>query len=113
MDSTGIATFVLFNRVVSDFLGKSAQHVIENTLPGASYPDDFNLFYGKELLFKVAILEGNITQNWQHFAVKKMTDDITIINSLKENHPAPVCGQRYKYFPFKIGCNMVLLFLVI
>lgn len=92
MDSTGTAIFVLFNRVVSDFLGKTAQQVIETAAPGTTFPDDFNLFHGKELLFKIAILEGNITQSWQHFAVKRVTSDAEIIKAFVEKHPVHVCS---------------------
>lgn len=97
MDSTGSATFVLFSHVVSDFLGKTAQQVLESTLPDTPFPDDFNLFYKKELLFKVAILEGNITKNWQHFVVKRITDNAAIIKSFMDKHVTHVCMLCYRF----------------
>lgn len=91
IDSTGSRTFVLFDRVVSDFLGRTAQQILDDIPADNPLPADFSRFYNRDLLFKVSILRGNLTQNWQHFAVKRLTDDPAIIKSFIDNHTPSVC----------------------
>lgn len=81
MDTTGSTNFVLFDRVVTQFLGKTPQQLLEPPCDPAVLPVDFQEFVNKNLLFKVEIIEGNVTHHWQHVVVKRLTSDEAVIGS--------------------------------
>lgn len=89
MDPTGSTNFVMFDRVVSRFIGKTPQLLLESAAAPGLLPPDFHEFLDKPLLFKVEIVEGNVAQHWQHFAVRRVTADESIIGSFINQQPRP------------------------
>lgn len=52
----------------------------------ADYPSEFDSLLDNVFIFKVEITKGNIEQNWQSYAVKRMSDDEDLIEQYKSLH---------------------------
>jgi hypothetical protein len=36
----------------------------------ADFPSELDIFYGKQMLFKVEVADGNLIHNWRSYALK-------------------------------------------
>lgn len=89
MDNTGSTSFILFDRNVSNYVGKSVQDLIEAQGQGGSsddYPTDLNVLIGKTMLFKVEISNGNLLHGWQNYGVKRTSNDADLIKKFVKHH---------------------------
>lgn len=59
MDPTGCTTFVMINRVVSNYIGKPAEDLLESTNPDAPYPDSL-CFLIRTFFSKLRFLRGTL-----------------------------------------------------
>ena len=50
------------------------------------YPPEFNMFIDKQVLFKVEVSDGNIKKKYRNYAVKKASDDLSIIEQFMSKH---------------------------
>ncbi|RHN73584.1 hypothetical protein MtrunA17_Chr2g0300061 [Medicago truncatula] len=41
----------------------------------ADFPSELDIFYGKHMLFKVEVADGNLIHNWRSYDVKRISDD--------------------------------------
>jgi hypothetical protein len=124
MDDTGSTTFVLFDRQVTQFIGRTVEdlikehdkvldrsmyyiwafvfHVILNShllifrQGGASdYPTDFDVLLDKQILFKVEVGEGNIMKKYRNYTVKKASDDVGVIEQFMSKYNLEVVHNWY------------------
>ncbi|WJX20412.1 hypothetical protein P8452_09972 [Trifolium repens] len=89
IDNTGSITFVLFDRVVFQIVGVTAQDLLDgmnNEQNSRSYPPQLEVFINKRMLFKVEVTDANLYRNWRGYTVKKLTDDEDIINRFTSLH---------------------------
>ena len=56
----------------------------------ADFPSEMDIFYGKQMLFKVEVAEGNLIHNWRSYAVKRVTDDVDMIKRFMVLHSIKV-----------------------
>ncbi|KAK2352284.1 hypothetical protein QL285_096593 [Trifolium repens] len=83
MDDTGSITFIMFDRVVAQFIGRTAHDLPDAANRGpnsGAYPHELNVFVNKRMLFKVEVTDANLFRNWRGYAVKKLSSDEEIIN---------------------------------
>jgi hypothetical protein len=124
MDDTGSTTFVLFDRQVTQFIGRTVEdlikehdkvvdismyyiwafvfHIILNwhllifQQGGASdYPTDFDVLLDKQVLFKVEVGEGNIIKKYRNYTVKKASDDVDVIEQFMSKYNLEVVHIWY------------------
>ncbi|GAU43970.1 hypothetical protein TSUD_283970 [Trifolium subterraneum] len=97
IDDTGSITFVLFDRVISQVIGRTAQDLLDamNNVEHNSgpYPSDLDVFVDKRMLFKVEVTDANLYRNWRGYTVKKVTSDEDIINSFMSLHGISFAGD--------------------
>ncbi|KAK2428444.1 hypothetical protein QL285_026965 [Trifolium repens] len=89
MDNTGSITFVMFDRIVSQVLGRTAQDLLDamnNEEASNAYPQELDMFVDKRILFKVEITDANLYRNWRGYTVKKLSFDDDIINRFTTLH---------------------------
>ncbi|XP_039685634.1 replication protein A 70 kDa DNA-binding subunit-like isoform X2 [Medicago truncatula] len=89
MDDTGSTTFVLFDRQVTQFIGRNVQDLINEHEKGEGtndYPPDFNVLIEKQVLFKVEVGEGNVVKKYRNYAVKKASDDVGVIEQFMSKY---------------------------
>ncbi|XP_045817061.1 uncharacterized protein LOC123910068 isoform X2 [Trifolium pratense] len=89
MDDSGSITFVLFDRVVTEILGRNVADLIAEFNQGIgsdSYPPDLNMFINKQMLFKVEITKGHVNKRYNNYNVKRATDDAAIIQKFISLH---------------------------
>ncbi|MCH87898.1 replication factor A protein, partial [Trifolium medium] len=89
MDNSGSTTFVLFDRIVSQFLGRNVGDLIvefNQEIGSDSYPPDLNMFLDKKMLFKVEVSKGNVRKWFKNYTVKRATDDAAIIQNFISLH---------------------------
>ncbi|KAK2443692.1 replication protein A 70 kDa DNA-binding subunit [Trifolium repens] len=89
IDDTGSITFVLFDRIVFQIVGMTAQDLLDgmnNNNNSRSYPPALEAFINKRMLFKVEVTDANLYRNWRGYTVKKLTDDEEIINRFTSLH---------------------------
>lgn len=55
------------------------------------FPSEFQSFIGKQFLFKVEVSDGNVSNGWQSFTVKKMSSDDDLIQKFVGQHGINVC----------------------
>ncbi|XP_024630855.2 uncharacterized protein [Medicago truncatula] len=82
IDNTGSTTFVLYDRVVTQAVGKSAQYFLHAMTEknSAEIPPELNMFVDQRMLFKVEVSDSNLYRNWRSYTVRKLTMDDDIIN---------------------------------
>ncbi|MCH79284.1 ATP-dependent DNA helicase PIF1 [Trifolium medium] len=83
IDDTGSITFVMFDRVVFQVVGRTAQDLLDamNDDPRSpSYPRELDMFINKWMLFKVEVTDANLYRNWRGYTVKKFTSDDEVIS---------------------------------
>jgi hypothetical protein len=73
-----------FVRMCFDFFSYYALQA--NTNSAGDYPEDFNMFIDKQMLFKVEVSRGNVNYGWRNYAVKKATDEPDIIQHFLAKH---------------------------
>ncbi|PNY14280.1 replication factor A protein [Trifolium pratense] len=89
IDNTGSITFVMFDRVVFQVVGLTAQDMLDsmnNDPNSTTYPRELDVFINKRMLFKVEVTDANLYRNWRGYTVKKMTADEEIINQFTTLH---------------------------
>ncbi|KAK2391029.1 replication protein A 70 kDa DNA-binding subunit [Trifolium repens] len=86
IDDTGSITFVMFDRVVFQFLGRTAQDLLDAMNDEHTYPPELNVFVNKRMLFKVEVTDANLYRNWRGYTVKKLSDDDDIIKRFAALH---------------------------
>ncbi|KEH29259.1 replication factor-A carboxy-terminal domain protein [Medicago truncatula] len=93
MDTTGSTSFILFDRNVSNYVGRSVQDLIDAQGQGDNslgYPADLEVLVGKKMLFKVDITNGNLLHNWRNYGVKRTSDDAELIQMFIKKHNVKV-----------------------
>ncbi|KAK2428600.1 replication protein A 70 kDa DNA-binding subunit [Trifolium repens] len=83
MDDTGSITFIVFDRVVTQFIGRTAQDLLDAMNRGSNsdaYPHELDVFVNKRMLFKVEVTDANLFRNWRGYTVKKLSYDEEVIN---------------------------------
>ncbi|KAK2375007.1 replication protein A 70 kDa DNA-binding subunit [Trifolium repens] len=83
MDDTGSITFIMFDRVVTQFIGRTAQDLLDTMNRGSNsdaYPHELDVFVNKRMLFKVEVTDANLFRNWRGYTVKKLSYDEEVIN---------------------------------
>ncbi|KAK2423169.1 replication protein A 70 kDa DNA-binding subunit [Trifolium repens] len=105
IDDTGSITFVMFDRIVSQVLGRTAQDLLDamnNEEASNAYPQELDTFVDKRILFKVEVTDANLYRNWRGYTVKKLSFDDDIINRFTALHginSGDVCdGADYTRF---------------
>ncbi|CAJ2643107.1 unnamed protein product [Trifolium pratense] len=89
IDNTGSITFVMFDRVVFQIVGLTAQDMLDsmnNDPNSTTYPRELDVFINKRMLFKVEVTDANLYRNWRGYTVKKMTADEEIIKQFTTLH---------------------------
>ncbi|KAK2378193.1 replication protein A 70 kDa DNA-binding subunit [Trifolium repens] len=89
MDDTGSITFIMFDRVVAQFIGRTAQDLLDAANRGpnsGAYPNELDVFVNKRMLFKVEVTDANLFRNWRGYAVKKLSSDEELINRFTALH---------------------------
>ncbi|KAK2397669.1 hypothetical protein QL285_059222 [Trifolium repens] len=86
IDDTGSITFVMFDRVVFQILGRTAQDLLDGMNNEHTYPQELNVFVNKRILFKVEVTDANLYRNWRGYTVKKLSDDDDIIKRFAALH---------------------------
>ncbi|XP_045821940.1 uncharacterized protein LOC123914810 [Trifolium pratense] len=89
IDNTGSITFVMFDRVVFQVVGLTAQDLLDsmnNDPNSTAYPQALDVFINKQMLFKVEVSDANLYRNWRAYTVKKVTADEDIIKSFCALH---------------------------
>ncbi|PNX95618.1 replication factor-A carboxy-terminal domain protein [Trifolium pratense] len=89
IDNTGSITFVMFDRVVFQVVGLTAQDMLDsmnNDPNSTTYPRELDVFINKRMLFKVEVTDANLYRNWRGYTVKKMTADEEIIKQFTTLH---------------------------
>ncbi|XP_045798032.1 uncharacterized protein LOC123892275 [Trifolium pratense] len=89
IDDTGSITFVMFDRVVFQVVGLTAQDLLDamnNDPSSPSYPKELDMFVNKWMLFKVEVTDANFYRNWRGYNVKKVTSDEDIIKRFTSLH---------------------------
>ncbi|XP_045817056.1 uncharacterized protein LOC123910068 isoform X1 [Trifolium pratense] len=97
MDDSGSITFVLFDRVVTEILGRNVADLIAEFNQGIgsdSYPPDLNMFINKQMLFKVEITKGHVNKRYNNYNVKRATDDAAIIQKFISLHNIKMCNEE-------------------
>jgi len=61
------------------------------------FPKELDNFYGKHMLFKVEVVDGNLIHNWRSYAVKRITDDSDVVKRFMVLHNIKV----HLSIPFK------------
>lgn len=59
----------------------------------ADFPSEIDNFYGKHMLFKVEVGDGNLIHNWRSYAVKRITDDEDAVKRFMVLHNIKVLCQ--------------------
>ncbi|KAK2454686.1 replication protein A 70 kDa DNA-binding subunit [Trifolium repens] len=83
MDDTGSITFIMFDRVVTQFIGRTSQDLLDTMNRGSNsdaYPHELDVFVNKRMLFKVEVTDANLFRNWRGYTVKKLSYDEEVIN---------------------------------
>ncbi|KAK2413153.1 hypothetical protein QL285_035892 [Trifolium repens] len=70
----------LFDQVVSQFLGRNVQDLLDSMIQDLVYPLELNVFVEKKMLFKGEVSDANLFHNWHSYIVKKLTEDENIAN---------------------------------
>ncbi|KAK2436210.1 replication protein A 70 kDa DNA-binding subunit B [Trifolium repens] len=89
IDDTGSITFVMFDRIVSQVLGRTTQDLLDamnNEEASNAYPQELDTFVDKQILFKVEVTDANLYRNWRGYTVKKLSFDDDIINRFTALH---------------------------
>lgn len=86
IDNTGSTTFTLFDRAVSNVLGRNVQDLLDSMDQDMVYPPELDIFVDKRMLFKVEVGDANLFRNWRSYTVKKLTQDDNIINQFLSLH---------------------------
>lgn len=89
IDPTGSTSFILFDRNVHKYVGRSVHDLIERHNQGnnnTDYPRELDVFLGKTMLFKVEVTQGNLLHSWRNYSVKRSSDDIDLIKRFKILH---------------------------
>ncbi|XP_045803893.1 uncharacterized protein LOC123897334 [Trifolium pratense] len=97
MDDSGSITFVLFDRVVTEILGRNVADLIAEFNRGIgsdSYPPDLNMFINKQMLFKVGITKGHVNKRYKNYNVKRATVDAAIIQKFISLHNIKMCNEE-------------------
>ncbi|XP_058784536.1 uncharacterized protein LOC131659346 [Vicia villosa] len=81
IDKTGSTTFILFDRIVSQVLGRNVQDLLDSMGQGSNanaYPSDLDTFLDKQILFKVEIT--NNEEKVEHVEeVTRLADEKPVI----------------------------------
>ncbi|PNY17788.1 hypothetical protein L195_g014540, partial [Trifolium pratense] len=96
IDDTGSITFVMFDRVVFQVVGLTAQDLLDSMNNDASshpYPPQLDMFVNKWMLFKVEVSDANLYRNWRGYNVKKVTSDENVINQFTAIHGITLNGD--------------------
>lgn len=112
IDNTGSTTFVLFDRVVSQAVRRSAQDFIDSMGQGNNpeeYPSELNVFVDKKILFKVEVSDNNLYCNWRNYTIRKLTMDKGIINQFLTLHGINVLYTFIMNFLYYISSNFIQL----
>ncbi|KEH44502.1 hypothetical protein MTR_1g115520 [Medicago truncatula] len=92
MDDTESTTFVLFDRIVSNFIRRSVEELLETHSQG-DYPAEFDMVLDKQMLFKVEFSRGNVNFKWRYYTVKKATAEDDIIEQFIRKHNLKVSSE--------------------
>ncbi|KAK2386767.1 replication protein A 70 kDa DNA-binding subunit [Trifolium repens] len=99
IDNTGSITFILFDRVVSQVVGRTAQDLLDSISDNqrdSPFPSELDVFVNKRMLFKVEVTDANLYRNWRGYTVKKLSDEETIITRFTELHGINFgCSSEY------------------
>ncbi|KAL7132608.1 hypothetical protein ABFS83_12G086200 [Erythranthe nasuta] len=86
IDDTGSASFVMFDRVIAQLLGRSASDIItglrKEKLIGL-FPREFDALIDKTFLFKVDISSLNVAKKWSVYTVNTMSNDDDLIQQFR------------------------------
>ncbi|PNY15141.1 replication protein A 70 kDa DNA-binding subunit [Trifolium pratense] len=96
IDDTGSITFVMFDRVVFQVVGLTAQDLLDSMNNDASsppYPPQLDMFVNKWMLFKVEVSDANLYRNWRGYNVKKVTSDDNVISQFTALHGIKLNGD--------------------
>ncbi|WJX95943.1 hypothetical protein P8452_77206 [Trifolium repens] len=98
IDNTGSITFILFDRVVTQVVGRTAQDLLDSINDAdhrvKPFPSQLDVFVNKRILFKVEVTDANLYRNWRGYTVKKLSDDEEIINRFTELHGINLSGDN-------------------
>ncbi|WJX65469.1 hypothetical protein P8452_50127 [Trifolium repens] len=98
IDNTGSITFVLFDRVVAQVIGRTAQDLLDSINNedhrDKPFPTQLDVFVNKRVLFKVEVTDANLYRNWRGYTVKKLSDEEDIINRFTELHGINLSGDN-------------------
>nr|XP_043634097.1 uncharacterized protein LOC122605253 [Erigeron canadensis]XP_043634098.1 uncharacterized protein LOC122605253 [Erigeron canadensis] len=89
-DGTGTVFFILFQKDVTDFIGKKATDLLSKINQEDDFelfPEDFNMFINKRFAFKIKVSDYNLKHNYRVYTVNKLSVDEGIINSVLELIP--------------------------
>ncbi|GAU39681.1 hypothetical protein TSUD_320930 [Trifolium subterraneum] len=109
IDDTGSITFIMFDRVVSQVLGRTAQDLLDtmnNEGGSRSYPPELDVFVDKRMLFKVEVTDANLYRNWRGYTVKKVTDEEGIIDRFVSLHGLTAAGNNEDANYGDFVCNL-------
>lgn len=109
IDNTGSTTFVLFDWVVSQAVGRSAQSYLDamsEATTAAECPQDLKMFVDKRMLFKVEVSDANLYHNWRGYTVKKMTMNDRIIKQIIDLHGISLAHEEEEDAYVETHCEL-------
>ncbi|KAL7120564.1 hypothetical protein ACP275_02G129300 [Erythranthe tilingii] len=88
-DVTGSISLVMFDKVVTQIIGKKAADILgdlEKEDLTDAVPNEFDALIDKEFIFKVDIGAMNIFNNWSVYTVKTVSGDDELIQKFRAMH---------------------------
>ncbi|KAL7101791.1 hypothetical protein ACP275_08G076800 [Erythranthe tilingii] len=82
IDDTGSASFVIFDRIATQLIGKKASDLLDTSNKdnhNSDYPSDIDGLINVEILFQVCISDRNVKTKWPVYTVKTATNDEGVI----------------------------------
>ncbi|KAK9733779.1 hypothetical protein RND81_04G091800 [Saponaria officinalis] len=84
MDDTGNASFVMFDKEVSELLNTSASTLRESLIKdddADAFPEELDDLLKKQFLFRIRITDFNLKNNWRKYRIYRLTNDINLIKT--------------------------------
>ncbi|KAL8053100.1 hypothetical protein ABFS82_05G050900 [Erythranthe guttata] len=89
IDDTGSASFVIFDRIATQLIGKSASDLLDTSNKdnqNSDYPSDIDGLINVEILFQVSISDRNVETKWPVYTVKTATNDEGVIQQFRTRY---------------------------
>ncbi|KAL8058107.1 hypothetical protein ABFX02_04G227100 [Erythranthe guttata] len=96
-DVTGSISLVMFDKVVTEIIGKKAADILGDLGKedlSDTVPNEFDVLIDKEFIFKVDIGAMNISKNWSVYTAKTVSGDDELIQKFRAMHSIQPCSDE-------------------